>query len=479
MYPPPQWILLLIVFLEGFAVLAAELLAIRQIIPYTGSGTDTISIIIAAVLLPLAVGNYRGGQFSTQKSRFFNSVRTKLLSNIIISMIFLTIGLSFVTMQGFFQELTFRGITNRHLLCAIYAVLFLIVPVYLLGQTLPLVSRYFRGESTQATTGKILFLSTGGSFMGSVFCTLVLMATIGVHYTVVVLIACLAALVILIARKTISIPSALAIMVTLCAIALNNGSVMAKHHVVKNNQYHMVQLIPEAVDKTIIDMRLNGNRSARYAEDETHLLDYQHYLNKVFFDPISIRSDTPKDVLVIGAGGFIVGLNDRFSTITYVDIDKDLLEISEELFLKKKLSKNKTFVAMPARAFLSRAIQDGQFYDMIIIDIFQGQTSLPEHLTTREFYQQIYDALKPGGIMAGNFFLSPHFSDTLSRRLDNTIHFVFDNVGRHVMNLYDGWNTNPQAYRNIIYNAYKLDEDEAVYTDNLNPSFYDKNRQTK
>ncbi len=479
MHPPPQWILLLIVFLEGFAVLAAELLAIRQIIPRTGSGTDTVSIIIAAVLLPLAVGNYRGGQFSAAKSRFFRSVRAKLLFNVIVAMVFLTLGLSFVTMQAFFQELTFRGITNRHLVCTLYAAVFLVVPVYLLGQTLPLVSHYFRGETKQATTGKILFLSTSGSFMGSVFCTLVLMAIIGVHYTVVVLIASLAVLTLIIARKTLSPGPATALLVLLAALAMNNGTVMAKNNVVKNNEYHMVQLVPEPTSERIVDMRLNGNLSARYAADENKLLDYQLYLNKVFFDPISIKSDTPKDVLVIGAGGFIVGLKDRFSTITYIDIDEDLLKISEERFLNEKLSKNKTFVAMPARAFLSRAIQDGHQYDMIVIDIFQGQTSLPEHLATQEFFQQIYDALKPGGIMAGNFYLSPHFSDALSRRLDNTIHSVFDNVGRHVLNLYDGWNNNPGAYRNIIYSAYKLKDDKKVYTDNINPSFYDKNRKTR
>ena len=55
--------LFFVIFLEGFVVLSLELLAIRLTIPFVGSGTDTISIIIAAVLLPLAFGYYRGGQF--------------------------------------------------------------------------------------------------------------------------------------------------------------------------------------------------------------------------------------------------------------------------------------------------------------------------------------------------------------------------------------------------------------------------------
>ncbi|MEM6780952.1 MAG: fused MFS/spermidine synthase [Pseudomonadota bacterium] len=479
MRAPSQWILLFVVFVEGFAVLAGELMAIRQIIPYTGSGTDTISIIIAAVLLPLAIGNFVGGRFDAKQSRFFKSVRAKLIFNILIAMGFFATGLSYVVIQGFFETLAFQGITNRHVLCFLYAATFLIIPVYLLGQTLPLISHYFRRDTTQTATGKILFFSTSGSFMGSVFCTMVLMAMIGVHYTVVVLIICLAVLIFILSKKAFAIAPALSVIIALLTLGFNNDSVMAKHYVVKNNEYHSIQLVPQTADGSIVTMKLNGNISARYAEDDKNHLRYQDYINKVFFDPISVRSDDPKEVLVIGAGGFVIGLKDRFSTITYIDIDEDLLKVSEEQFLKQKLTKNKTFVPMPARAFLTQAIQNGQQYDMIIIDVFQGHTSLPEHLATREFYSQVYDALKPGGIMAGNFFLSPHFSDALSRRIDNTIHSVFDNVGRHVLSLYDGWLENPHAYRNIIYSAYKLDEDERVYTDNLNPAFYDKNRKAK
>ena len=56
--------LFVVIVLEGYVVLATELLAIRQSIPYVGGGTDTVSIVIAAVLLPLALGYWAGGRFS-------------------------------------------------------------------------------------------------------------------------------------------------------------------------------------------------------------------------------------------------------------------------------------------------------------------------------------------------------------------------------------------------------------------------------
>jgi hypothetical protein len=48
--------------IEGYAVLAVELLAIRQLTPYVGNATDTVAIVIAAVLLPLAFGYEAGGR---------------------------------------------------------------------------------------------------------------------------------------------------------------------------------------------------------------------------------------------------------------------------------------------------------------------------------------------------------------------------------------------------------------------------------
>src|SRR5690349_17072533 len=54
--------LLAAVAIEGYVVLAVELLAIRQLTPYVGNATDTVAIVIAAVLLPLAFGYDAGGR---------------------------------------------------------------------------------------------------------------------------------------------------------------------------------------------------------------------------------------------------------------------------------------------------------------------------------------------------------------------------------------------------------------------------------
>jgi hypothetical protein len=83
------------IVLEGYVVLSSELLAIRQTIPFVGSGTDTISIIIAAVLMPLAFGYQSGGRFKPgMHNGKYISIREKLIKNMVISQIILLFGIS-------------------------------------------------------------------------------------------------------------------------------------------------------------------------------------------------------------------------------------------------------------------------------------------------------------------------------------------------------------------------------------------------
>jgi hypothetical protein len=47
------------IVIEGYAVLAVELLAIRQLTPYVGNATDTVAIVIAADCCPSLLGMRR------------------------------------------------------------------------------------------------------------------------------------------------------------------------------------------------------------------------------------------------------------------------------------------------------------------------------------------------------------------------------------------------------------------------------------
>jgi predicted membrane-bound spermidine synthase len=469
----PVFALFLIIFLEGYVVLSVELLAIRLLIPFTGSGTDTVSIIIAAVLLPLAVGYYAGGRFrpgANGKSKRY-SIRRRLIGNLLISSVFLTIGLSYYFLNwafDAFQDLS--GWHNRILLSALYAAIFVVIPVYLLGQTVPLVSNYFSRDRLSLLAGRMLFFSTIGSFMGAVFGTLVLMALLGVHHTVSITIGCIALLIILLSRRKISPSTVAGMAVLLVAVILNSPWAMSRLNVVSNNQYSTVQIVE--YDKLgLRTMELNRTyASVIYKNNRETYASYVAFFEQNFIRP-AITAGVKKTVLVLGAGGFSVGRTDTFNTYVYVDIDKELKRVSEDLFLEEKLTENKTFVAMDARAYL---LQTQEKFDLVLIDLFRDPISLSESLMSREFFEEVKQHVKEGGIVSANFWASPAFADEYSRNLDYTLRSVYPALNRQTLRPYDAWKRQDD-WDNIVYTyVHYPDYTPALYSDMKNKSIYDK-----
>jgi len=469
-------LLFIIIVIEGYVVLSSELLAIRQTIPYVGSGTDTVSIIIAAVLMPLAFGYQYGGQFKAGKHfGQYITIRKKLILNILIAATILIIGLSHEPLAEFFKWLPRIGIEDRILQTSIYCILFLVIPVYLLGQTVPLLTNFFSKERLSKVTGRILFFSTVGSFLGAILSTLFLMPTIGVHHTVSLNFLLLALLVILLEKNKMSWSVKYICVISLMAMMLNSDAVMDKFKIIKNNEHHMI------VSGTLSNgerlLFLNNNNSSRYTEDGAKH-GYIEFAERLAIYPI-LYTLPPREILVIGAGGFTFGHEDKNNSYTYIDIDKDLLEVAEKHILKQPIGDNKQFIPKPARAFLN---ETDKKFDVIFLDAYLGGVSVPEHLITQEFFIQVRDHLKDNAILISNFILSPHFNNQFTRNIDNTLRSVFPHVSRHVMDeRYHLWSESKTLPMNVLY-VYKHKENYNkghIYTDNKNTVFIDKPKTLK
>ena len=462
--------LFLVIVLEGYVVLATELLAIRQSIPYVGSGTDTVSIIIAAVLLPLALGYSAGGRFRAGSPHHRPlRLRDKLIGNILVAMLFLLPGLSYPLLSAFFIGMINLGIDNRILLTTYYVLCFVVVPVYLLGQTVPLVSNYFGKKRLARITGTILFFSTLGSFLGAIFSTLVVMSLFGVNRAVALLFVLLASLVGILARRKLSRQSAAAFVLATIALAVNSETLQTKLKIVANTTYNTVMVTEKGDERRLY---LNNDSSSLYTE-QGGKHDYIEFLERVALQPL-LAADPPRDILVLGAGGFTFGDTDLSNRYDFLDIDGSLQEVAETHLLRKKLSPNKRFHAMEARAWLARS---DKRYDLILMDVFQGNLTIPEHLVTHEFFLEIKRHLKSGGVMAANIAASPNFAGTFSRRVDNTLRSVFPNLSRQMM--YDRYQLYSDDHNEIgnaiyLYRHYPEEDGSAIYTDNANRVFYDR-----
>lgn len=456
-------LLFAIILIEGYVVLSTEVLAIRLTIPFIGSGTDTVSILIAAVLMPLALGYYAGGNFRPQRVLgVFFTFRKKLIMNIVAATLILSIGMSYRFLFAFFPFLNDIGIVNRLVQTAIYSSLFLVVPVFLLGQTVPLVTNFFPKERIQDISGKMLFISTIGSFLGATFTTIVLMSSVGVHHTITLNFLLLTVLVILISKPDRTRAIKIMLAVFALNIILNSNLMLRQLHVVKNNRYAAIAV---SQNNGYNHLHINHNYDSKYHPQTQRKHNYIEFAEHIAINPIKDNSDPPREILVVGAGGFTFGHNDRKNHYTYVDIDGDLLRIAEKFILKEPIGENKKFIPEEVRAFLRN---DKNKYDLIYLDAYLGSVSIPEHLVTQEFFLQVRNALNDNGVVIMNLIVSPNFHNTFTKSLDNTIRSVFPHVSRvAISDTYDPWNESDSLIGNVayIYKHHPDAQEKSISTD--------------
>ncbi len=175
----------------------------------------------------------------------------------------------------------------------------------------------------------------------------------------------------------------------------------------------------------------------------------------------------PKNILVIGAGGFTLGIEDRYNHYTFVDIDPKLKSIAEQYLIQAQLPLNKIFVAESARAFLHHASKK---YDLIVVDTYTHIVSVPMETTTREFLLEVKHHLNKNGIVVVNQIMSPDFNNRFSVRYNNVFASVFPVYTRQVLEDFNPWLSRKDMPLNVLYIYYDRPNihDKTVYTDNKN-----------
>ena len=126
---------------------------------------------------------------------------------------------------------------------------------------------------------------------------------------------------------------------------------------------------------------------------------------RMCFVGLASLEQMPKDALFVGLG---IGSMPRFmarnfpeTTIEVAEIDPAVVKIAKEYFSFKETGKM-TVKVEDGRQFIKRSKKG---YDIIFLDAYQGDT-IPFHLTTREFLQEVKGKLNKGGVVVSNI-LSP------------------------------------------------------------------------
>ena len=134
-------------------------------------------------------------------------------------------------------------------------------------------------------------------------------------------------------------------------------------------------------------------------------------------------TDNPKNVLIIGLGGGtlsnVIHALYPAAKIHNVEIDPAVLKVARNYFNSIE-NDVVTSSVQDGRIFIKRAAIKKQKYDWIILDAFNGDY-IPEHLLTKEFFEEVKSVLAEGGVIAANTFSSSKLYEHESA----TYHAVF------------------------------------------------------
>ena len=451
--------LVFLIFLNGYVSLSLELAVLRQLSFYVGSSAVITSIIMAIFLGFMSLGYFIG------ESQKINDAKIRRILNFSF-LIIATLSVcaaSFPLITQYFAWMYAGGIQSGAIQTFIYSLIFLSAGPFLFGFNTTLLSRQLHAYNKNCT-GNIMAWDTIGSVFGSMATTLLLMPFMGVNYTVV-LIPVLSALGALILCRRWWVWVVCAIVLT-ASCYINSNTYQRDHYGIIVNNANSTISVSEWPDGRVLNM--NGLPMSVYFTNG-NMADYINYLNAHYI--YNMPTDKTYKILVLGAGGFTLGLKDARNDYTFIDIEHTLKDVSEQHFLRKKLTPNKKFIVADASQFLKNTTNQ---YDFILLDVYSNSYQVPESLITAEFMARLKSRIAPGGVVAMNMIVSPEFSDKYSRVFDNTFRSVFPyNTSRHIIGYYNPW-TATDGPANVLYIYHNIENDGRIYTINKTPVIYDR-----
>ncbi len=432
------------VFASGMTSLAVELSASRLLGPAFGVSNLVWASIIGLILIYLTLGYFVGGRWA-DRSPYPRTLYTVLAwAGFTTGLVPLIARPVLTWAADAFDQLQVAALFG-----SFTAVLILfIVPVTLLGTTSPFAIRLAIDDPTRAgsISGRIYAISTLGSFIGTFLPVLVLTPTIGTTYTFMTFAVFLNLVALVGLWLSNGWRSAMAwVWMPLALIGLTyflgRGPLKDTQGQIyeKESAYNYIQVLERNGYRYL---RLNEGQGI-HSEWNATTLNYsgpwEQFLPAPFFNKPPYTVDNVKSMAIVGLAAGTVA---RQATAVFGPIPIDGYEIDPEIIAvgRKYFDMN-----MPN---LNAIAQDGRYglehsshkYSVIVVDAYRPPY-IPWHLTTREFFQTVYDHLTPDGVLAINVGRSPN-DRSLIDGLASTIQAVFPSA--YVMDV-------PGSFNSILY----------------------------
>jgi len=407
-----------VAFIASFCTLVIELVAGRVLAPYVGVSLYTWTSIIGVVLAGISGGAYAGGWLADRRPKE-STLGSLLLASGAAAICIAPATTFLASEQGLLTQFGIASTLLQRVVLLAFTLFFL--PAFFLGMISPVaVKLAVRDvETAGSVVGKIYALSTLGSILGTFVTGFWLVARFGTRQTLigvgVVLIACALLFGGLLPRRA---RAAVAILLVACGAyaGLWPGAMPPPHQDplvqptdsgiihFEESQYYTIQVertIREDTGAPLHALQLDHLVHSYADPDDPSHLEYGYL--RTFNDVVEL---TAKErpvfrLLFIGGGGYtlprLVDHLHESAEVDVVEIDPAVTRVARRFFGVGRDAAIRT-VNEDARWF---AMRGGEPYDVIFIDAF-NDLSVPYHLTTREFTQQLHRLLTPQGALVVN-----------------------------------------------------------------------------
>lgn len=410
-----------IVFAASACGLIIEIVAGRILAPSIGVSLFTWTSIIGVVLAGISAGNYLGGRVADRFPSPTTLGIVLLAAGISSLSVLLLLGLVSATYQSL-------PIVARIILLT--STLFFL-PSLLLGMVTPVVIKLRLQDlaHTGNVVGKIYALSTLGAIFGTFITGFVLIQWMGTR-PIILAVSILLVLMALafgnLWRVRLPALALLGLFLALGTFSLLSGSLVSTCY--RESNYFCIKIGQQEVEgRTVRTLTLDRLLHSYVDLDDPTFLVYSY--EKVFADiatTVAASMDGPR-VLFIGGGGYTMP---RFLETTYPDSTLEVIEIdpavTQAAHEQLGLDRDTSIVTYNRDARMKVPDLPGGSYDLVLGDAF-NDVSVPYHLTTVEFNQQVKALLTDEGIYAVNAVDKLHTGAFL-RALVNTFQQTFPHV---------------------------------------------------
>jgi len=414
----PRWLAGALVFTASGSVLVLEILAGRLLAPYVGVSLETYTGIIGVVLAGIAAGAWIGGELADRQDP------RRLLPGALVGGGALAIAA--VPLVRLFGELAIGG---SPLVIVFLAAVGFFLPSAVLSAVTPLVVKIELEsvEETGRVVGSLSAIATAGSLVGVFVTGFVLVAAFPTTPVVIVVGGLLVvggvALWFRLGRR---LPARIVVSSVAVFAASSGVSVLADGPCEVETAYFCarVEVDPERPSgRTLLLDTLR--HSYVDLDDPTYLeLSYARSMADVI-DAIG-APEAALDAVHVGGGGFSLP---RYLTATrpgsrstVLELDPSIVELDEEQ-LGLVLDDDLRVVTGDARLNLREVATDSA--DLVLGDAFGGR-SVPWHLTTEEFVEDIARVMRLDAVYAINVIDQPPLG--FVRAEVATLRRVFDHV---------------------------------------------------